>query len=149
MRRRGAGDASSVRPRCSTREAFVNSVLVVDDDAVSRLMLGHMLRAEGLTVTEASSAEEAATLFAKGEFALVLSDYEMPGENGLGLLAQLLTGETVPRFVLITGHQERNEFDDPLIDKVDAFLTKPVASHNLRKLLDELQVGAAAEEQAS
>lgn len=127
----------------STRGLAVISALVVDDDAVSRLMLGHMLRAEGLTVVEADSAEEALSVCAESEFDLVLSDYEMPGESGLGLLAELLKGEPVPRFVLITGHQERDEFDDPRIDKVDAFLTKPVASHNVRTLLDELDVGAA------
>lgn len=115
----------------------MTSVLIVDDDGVSRLLLRHMLEASGHEVVDACDVDEAISVFGPG-FDIVISDFEMPGGSGLDLLEQIAATEHQPHFVLLTGHQERTEFADERIDKVDGFLTKPVSSHALSSCVEGL-----------
>jgi len=117
-------------------------VLIVDDDKVQRLLLRHMLSAAGHQVDEAGSVSGAIECCDDSAFDVVLSDFEMPGGNGLDLLEQLSerwasSGEPAP-FVLLTGHNEKNEFTDTRVNDVDAFLTKPVSTAALHACIDKL-----------
>ncbi len=67
-------------------------VLVVEDEALIRLLISDELREAGFTVIEASHAEEALTYIASGGAVdLVFTDVMMPGAmDGLSLARQLL-----------------------------------------------------------
>jgi len=70
-------------------------VLLVDDEPVSRGVLSSYLAGDGHQVVTAVDAEQAMSLFALGEFDLVITDHAMPGMNGLQLAATVrekLTG---------------------------------------------------------
>ena len=64
-------------------------VLLCDDDDTSRLLLLHLLRAQGFGVEEATSAEAALARCSQGGVAAVITDLQMPGLGGLGLLRAL------------------------------------------------------------
>jgi two-component system response regulator FlrC len=68
-----------------------STVLVVDDDAKLRELLARMLRFGGYDVAEAASAEQAITQIAESNarIAAVLTDLEMPGMGGDGLIAHI------------------------------------------------------------
>jgi len=112
------------------------SVLVVDDDPVSRMMLAHVVRRAGHHVDEAESVATALPLLETRRFDLVISDYMMPGGTGLDLL-DALPDAGVP-FVLLTGVMESGELDDERVDRVDAYVTKPFASAELEELVERL-----------
>jgi two-component system chemotaxis response regulator CheY len=114
-------------------------ILVVDDDTVSRLVLAHMLRRLGFTVVEAEDLGPAMALVLAGDFAVVFSDYSMPGGTGLELLAGLLPMPGRPRFVLVTGIVDRADRDADEAAAVDAFLVKPVSTRALRACLRTVQ----------
>jgi len=57
-------------------------VLVVDDDAVSRRVLAHILESEGHRVTVASRGREGIELCLAGPFDIVLMDLRMPEMDG-------------------------------------------------------------------
>ncbi len=66
------------------------AALVVDDNAVSRLVVGHTLQSWGFVVDQAATPAEALDLFAGAEaagsgYALALVDYQMPDLNGVEL----------------------------------------------------------------
>lgn len=62
------------------------SVLVVEDEPLIRIFLSDLLRDEGLHVTEACTADEAADLLKDREFSAVFTDVTMPGRmDGLEL----------------------------------------------------------------
>ncbi|MGI9616648.1 MAG: Hpt domain-containing response regulator [Acidimicrobiales bacterium] len=104
-------------------------VLAVDDEAVSRLVLGRMLHGLGLVVTEATDVPEAIDLLRAGRFDLVVSDYQMP--NGTGLeLAEAAVAGGIP-FILLTGIGGHGSFDDQRLRLVDAHLTKPASTREL------------------
>lgn len=111
-------------------------VLVVDDDPVSRMMLAHVIGQAGHGVVETDSVPAALEQLGAVAIDLVISDFMMPGANGLDLL-EAMTDRTIP-FVLLTGVMEADQFDDERVAGVDAYLTKPFASTELRALLDRL-----------
>ena len=112
------------------------SVLVVDDDPVSRMMLAHVVRRAGHHVEEADSVASALPLLDAQAFDAVISDFMMPGGTGLDLL-DALPDPTVP-FVLLTGVMESGDLDDERVEGVAAYMTKPFASAELQELLERL-----------
>ncbi len=61
----------------------VHTLLVVDDDQASHLLLGAILRREGFRVISAQGAAEARELVTHVLPDLILMDIDMPGEDGL------------------------------------------------------------------
>jgi DNA-binding response OmpR family regulator len=64
----------------------MNRVLIVDDDEVTRRALCSCLEASGYEPTEASDGMDALSRLQTGAYALVITDYRIPGLNGLELL---------------------------------------------------------------
>lgn len=64
------------------------TVLVVEDDVLIRLLIAESLRDSGLRVLEAVNADEAIMLLRSGlSVDLIFTDYEMPGSmNGVELI---------------------------------------------------------------
>ena len=65
----------------------LSTVLVVDDNRISRMMLRENLQDLGLTVLEASDGAEAIERIKEELPGLVLSDILMPGCDGFDILA--------------------------------------------------------------
>ncbi|HUP98327.1 MAG TPA: response regulator [Usitatibacter sp.] len=64
-------------------ESFQASILIVDDDAVSRRALEDMLKPLGARLVCAASGEEALRRVADETFAAILMDVRMPGIDGI------------------------------------------------------------------
>jgi CheY-like chemotaxis protein len=78
-------------------------ILVVDDDQDFRRMLAMCLVREGFRVTCAASGYEALVLLKSGAFYLMLTDYNMPGMDGLMLSEEALKASPELIIVMITG----------------------------------------------
>jgi CheY-like chemotaxis protein len=92
-----AADASAARPR--------RTVLVIDDDALVRVSLGHILAFDH-EVTLSESGEAAMRLFAEGaRFDAVLCDVNMPGMDGEAVYdaMKVAVPEQLARTVFLTG----------------------------------------------
>jgi two-component system KDP operon response regulator KdpE len=76
------------------------NIMVVDDEAVTRVSLSDALRLEGYEVATAASGEEALSLLNKrGPFDLIVLDLKMPGMDGLEVATRV--HETSPDTVII------------------------------------------------
>ena len=67
-----------------------NTILIVDDEASQRKLLGGYLLSVGYDVVEAASAEEMLQTLARAAPDLILLDLELPGTDTLHLLELLL-----------------------------------------------------------
>ncbi len=117
-------------------EITLKSVLVVDDDEGVRLVLSEQLRDFGLEVATAENAERALAMLrngaAKTEF--VLTDFSMPGLDGLTLLSTIHETWPAIRGAIMTGNpQESLRTCDPTIPVIH----KPVSPQELRRILAE------------
>ena len=81
-------------------------VLVVEDHEDSRIVFEQCLLLEGATVLTAPSARQAVALLATHDFDIVLTDYGMPGETGVWLLARVREHSRTIPVVIVTGYHE-------------------------------------------
>ncbi len=110
-------------------------VLLVDDDEDGRVMLGELLGELGATVTMASTAAEALQAFAGAAPNVLISDIDMPIEDGYSLLRQVRAlgaargGELFA--VAVSGHAK----EDAPENAFDAHLCKPITLESLVAVL--------------
>ncbi len=120
-------------------------VLVVDDAADSRRLIGHWLRKESeLQVVESPSAEAGLERMERGDVALAFVDLNMTGMSGLQMVRHIRRQSVHSRVVLVavTGEEGADVRRRCLDAGFDAFLTKPVRRAQLMEQIDAHLVGA-------
>ena len=121
------------------------SILIIDDDAISREVMQMMLEMHGYAVETAEDGQAALQLLAEGRLpATILMDTQMPGLSGVELI-QALRKESKARIVAISA----SEPGEAVRNAADAFLLKPVQVESLAKMLASPVAQAADAEPAS
>ncbi len=112
----------------------IRRVLVVDDSRLQRRILVASLKKWGFDVVEADSGASAMEICLQETPDLILSDWMMPGMNGLEFCRNLRkqNSDNYSYFILLTSKSEKNEVAEGLHSGADDFLTKPVSSDELR-----------------
>lgn len=112
----------------------IRRVLIVDDSNLQLKIMTAMLTRLGFEVMQATNGPDALAICAETEPDLVLSDWMMPGMNGLDLCRQFrrLERNSYGYFILLTSKSEKNEIAEGLDAGADDFLTKPVGANELR-----------------
>ena len=122
------------------------TILVVDDEAAQRRLLGGFVESLGFQTREAASAEDALEAIRRQPPDMVLLDVRLPGMSGIDALPEIrkIAGE-LP-VLLITAHADLRQAVAAMKGGADDYLPKPID-------LDELNVAIAdaigpAEEQS-
>ena len=85
----------------------VRSILLVDDDEAVRTVVAEQLRELGFdVVTTADGASAISVIDDGGEFDLLLSDFAMPGFNGMQTITQITSMRPDIRSALMTGYAD-------------------------------------------
>jgi signal transduction histidine kinase len=100
--------------------------LVVDDDPMVQKTFRQFLSLEGYEVDSASSVAEASKMVAPERYDAVLSDIEMPGEDGLDLLRTCHDKDRNLPVVMVTGVPDVSNAVSALRAGAFDFITKPV-----------------------
>ncbi len=107
------------------------NILVVDDDAEIRQLVGQVLTREGYRVSEAHDTGQARSLLADRSVSLIVLDLMLPGEDGLSF-CRALRGEGDPTpIIMLTA--KGDDFDRVLGLEMgaDDYLPKPFHSREL------------------
>jgi DNA-binding NtrC family response regulator len=112
------------------------NVLVVEDKGSLRAMLEEMLQAEGWSVVGVGSAETAAErLRGGGKFDLVLTDWRLPGADGLSVLDAARSVDPTLPVIVMTAFGSIETAVDAMKRGAEDFITKPVDPDLLRLLV--------------
>ncbi len=123
----------------------ITTVLLVDDSALIRRMVGNMLNSLGTDVVSAKDGEEALEMLEYNKVDLVLSDYHMPRMNGPELIGKLrltYNKDDLPIF-LISGVENVEKQQEVIDNGANGILLKPVSGKNLKDLLNAFASGSA------
>ena len=126
-------------------------VLLADDDAISRRLLGASLERSGFVVRVAADGEETLRLIAEAEPDLLVLDFEMPGLNGAEVCQRLRSGaredlRTLP-VIMLTAHAGEAEEIRCLEAGANDFVTKPVSREILAaRIQTQLRLRALGDE---
>ncbi len=125
-------------------------VLVVDDEAGIRTVLGISLTDMGHDVQFAETGEEAVYMVEKRQPAIILTDIKMPGMDGIGVLQAVKRINPDIEVIMMTGHGDMDLAIESLKLCATDFITKPISTEvleiaihraseriSLRKLLRE------------
>jgi two-component system cell cycle sensor histidine kinase/response regulator CckA len=112
-------------------------ILVVDDDVAVRALIANVLRKEGYQVLNASNGEHALEILKAhaGPVHLLLTDFVMPGMNGIELAAAVRNKRQGITVLVISGYTSSQIVAEE--EKFD-FLQKPMAPHKLLEKVREL-----------
>jgi CheY-like chemotaxis protein len=116
------------------------TVLVAEDERISRLYLTRALQRGGYRVVEVESGERVLSAVEEERIDLLLLDYSLPERSGLEIAGELQRSEkhgTIP-VVLITGYDLEEFGGERLPESIREVLVKPVQQEKLLQLLAEL-----------
>lgn len=117
-------------------------LLLVDDDRLVLTVLSSLLRTANFIVIECETAEQALEQWRKQSFDLLITDYRMPGANGIELAQAIRQADNparpVPILIAMTGgfDEESAALANQLFDGV---LTKPVNVSQIQQLIEQIQ----------
>jgi two-component system chemotaxis response regulator CheY len=116
-------------------------VMVVDDTSVSRMLITESLAEIGIkSLSLAKDGKQAlAALMAKPAH-LVISDMNMPGLDGLGLLKALREYKPTSKigFILVTGSPDKSLIERGRALGLNNFIAKPFTTKSIRAAIESV-----------
>ncbi|MBF0258930.1 MAG: sigma-54-dependent Fis family transcriptional regulator [Desulfamplus sp.] len=113
------------------------TILVVDDEYSHRMMIKAVLSAEGFTIEQASSGEEALEIIESHSFDLVLMDVKMGRVDGFQAMQQMLHLKPGMQIILMTAYGTINSAVEAIKSGAKDYLTKPIDIEALKTLVQK------------
>ena len=110
------------------------SILIVDDDSITRISLKATVESFGYCADVAKNGEEAFEMMRSHHYRIVLSDWEMPGMSGPELCKKMrdTSSSRYTYFILLTSHSSPDHIVHGLEAGADDFISKPFNQAELR-----------------
>ncbi len=110
-------------------------ILVVDDHALNRDLLGVLLGQAGFQISMAENGRSAVEQAMNANFDLILMDIQMPEMDGLAATREIRNaGNPVP-IIAMTSHARKEDADTSLAAGMNDHLTKPIDLKTLHGIL--------------
>lgn len=117
-----------------TVKAKEPNILLIDDEELTLELIKHMLAEINVgEVLMSSNGSRALKVLQKnpGRFDLILSDWEMPGMNGLDFLCAFRQFDKKTPVLMVTGNTQREFVMEAIKAGVNDFLGKPFTARDL------------------
>jgi adenylate cyclase len=120
----------------------MNGLMVVDDEEGMRRSLKRVLAKDGYDVILAQNGEEALSIVRNNghNIETVISDYRMPGIDGLETLVEIGRINMDITRIMLTGYATMASAIQAVNEGIDGFLTKPFENEELRAKVKECTI---------
>ena len=117
----------------------MNGLMVVDDEEGVRRSLKKVLERDGYRIVLAENGEEALSIIRSDgrDIETVISDYRMPGMDGLETLIEIGRLNAEITRIMLTGYATMASAIEAVNEGIDGFLTKPFENDELRAKVRE------------
>ena len=93
------------------QERFQPSILLVEDDPVTRAQLEELLREHSRQVYSAENGEQGLDIYACARPDIVITDILMPAMNGIEMARRIRKLDPAAQIICITAYSHREDFD--------------------------------------
>lgn len=126
-----APSSEHVLPEESSTDLDGMRILVVEDEPDARDLLTTVLSGRGANVSAASDARQALAMFDSCSPDVVVSDIEMPGEDGCSLIRRLRDRAADVRAMAVSGFAAPKDAERALDAGFDVHVSKPIEPREL------------------
>ncbi len=116
-------------------------VLVVDDFSTMRRIVKNLLRDLGFTnISEADDGSTALPMLQNGDFDFVVTDWNMPGMQGIDLLRAIRADESLAHIpvLMVTAEAKKEQIVMAAQAGVNGYIVKPFTAATLKTKLDKI-----------
>lgn len=121
------------------------TILVVDDEASQRKLLGGFLESLGYACDEAGSAEDALAMLHRSLPAMVILDVRLPGISGIETLGEIRQFAPSLPVLLITAYADIRQAVAAMKSGADDYLAKPIDLDELEAVIADRLGGRSAD----
>jgi two-component system, chemotaxis family, chemotaxis protein CheY len=116
-------------------------ILIVDDFSTMRRIVKNLLRDLGFTNThEADDGATALPMLQAGDFEFLVTDWNMPGMEGIDLLKHIRKSEKLKNLpvLMVTAEAKREQIVEAAQAGVNGYIVKPFTAGTLKEKLDKI-----------
>ncbi len=116
-------------------------ILVVDDFSTMRRIIKNLLRDLGFTnVQEADDGSTALPMLQNGDFDFVVTDWNMPGMQGIDLLREIRKDDELKHMpvMMVTAEAKKEQIVAAAQAGVNGYIVKPFTAATLKGKLDKI-----------
>jgi len=113
-------------------------ILLIDDDEWIRDSLCIFFESEGCHLTALETAEEGMEALKNHDFDILVTDYRLPGMDGLAFLRRIQDTRPHIMTILITAYKSEDVVSEAMRLGVQDFIEKPFTTKTIEKSLTRL-----------
>ncbi len=116
-------------------------ILIVDDFSTMRRIIKNLLRDLGFTnTTEADDGSTALPMLKAGDFQFVVTDWNMPGMQGIDLLKAIRADEKLKSIpvLMVTAEAKKQQIIEAAQAGVNGYIVKPFTAATLSEKLEKI-----------
>jgi len=116
-------------------------ILVVDDFSTMRRIIKNLLRDLGFTnVSEADDGSTALPMLQNGDFDFVVTDWNMPGMQGIDLLREIRKDDNLKHMpvMMVTAEAKKEQIVAAAQAGVNGYIVKPFTAATLKGKLEKI-----------
>ncbi len=116
-------------------------ILIVDDFSTMRRIIKNLLRDLGFNdTTEADDGQTALPLLKSGKFDFLVTDWNMPGMDGLTLLKIVRADENLSTLpvLMVTAEAKREQIVEAAQAGVNGYVVKPFTAVTLKEKIEKI-----------
>lgn len=116
-------------------------ILVVDDFSTMRRIIKNLLKDLGFTnIQEADDGNTALPMLVQGDFDFVVTDWNMPGMQGIDLLRAVRADDKLKHLpvLMVTAESKKEQIVAAAQAGVNGYIVKPFTAATLKAKLDKI-----------